>query len=191
MSEKRYRNGRYYKTSVLGSWFVMDRRMPQGKKGIALCTKQIIAKRIVNALNKAMLLTVGALVALAQSPPEAPTNLRVTTGPANPDVVALNVVEGANNPLGLPIQGYSAWWRPEPTFPATNFGGVWLSNVWLPEVSTNGVDWSQPVCHGAFLDSRENRINKTVSPQWNYVETAAEITNWTARIRRLPPVKIQ
>ncbi len=126
---------------------------------------------------------------LGQAPPP-PINLRLGTAPAtaSPDLIPLQVVAGANNPLGLPMQGYSVWWRPEPNWPSSNFGGMFLTNTWLPEATTNGSDWNLPMCHAAFIGTRVDRNSDNVPPQWNFSEVGS---NWTVRIRRLPPQKIQ
>lgn len=132
------------------------------------------------------------ICALAQQP-SAPTNLRITgettTTVTDPDIINLVVVQGANNPLALPIDGYSAWWMPEPCAVVTNYGGVFLTNAWKPEASIDGVNWNLlPICHAAFLDKRSSRISGVVGPRWNYTEAGS---NWMVRIRRLPPLKIQ
>ena len=105
--------------------------------------------------------------------PSPPQNLRVVvSGVTSP--IYLTVTSGSNNPFGHEHLGWAAYWfRPD-------------TNTWIPEVSTNGVDWTFAGNQWCELGSRDFRVSGQPFFGWSYTETA---TNWTpiwmVRIRRL------
>lgn len=115
----------------------------------------------------------------AQSPPSAPTGLQVGTPtpfyPTN-STILLSVFTGTGGPFGFTHQGFAAYWQTPDT------------NVWLPEISTNGLDWSHAGNQWSAIAPRPERTTNLIqrTDLWNYTETSTNWTpTWQVRIRRI------
>jgi len=126
---------------------------------------------------KPALLFLVCFAALAQSPPAAPQNLRLATD-VTASTIGLTTIAGANNPLGIPHQGWAAYWQ----LPDTN-------NIWIPEYTIDGgTTWTR--CGNQWASLGGDFGN------WNWTETGTNwtfpypitIDQWLVRIRNVGPL---
>lgn len=126
-------------------------------------------------------------VAVAQVP-SAPQNLSLSVSAVIDmpigTTIPVPVTMGTNNPLGLAHQEFAAYWQ-MPSAPVRQFNGS-FSNIWVPEVSTDGLAWSPAGSHFAQMLPRWLRTNDGAwcLECWNFTEIGTNNPT-LVRIRRI------